>query len=185
MIKKVSLGFWVLVAALCVAGCLDERKQKDDLGTLRTKLSSTDYEVRKTAITQLLQTGKSRPLQKEEIRLLLPLFKSDTDWRIKVRITQVLPYANDKTLVLQPLLEALQERDEETSGGGNLQNYSCRALATLGDATALPAMKEWLKYLESNPKSFALLREALIEQANKCIAELNAEGEGVSPANKQ
>ena len=160
----ICLAFIVAVAVTAPTGL--------DLAALTKQLADPDYEVRKAAVTVLLAAGRERPLQKEEIDLLLPPFKSDPDWRIKVRICAVLPFAADKTEVLPQLLTALLERGDEASGGGNLQSYSCKALARIGDPKALPAMRAWLTFLNTNPKQFRLLREDLIKQAEQRIKEL-------------
>jgi len=143
-----------------------------DLADLKKKLADKDYKVRKAAVKVLLYAGQERRLNKEEIELLLPPFKSDPDWRIKVRIALVFPFAADKAQILQPLIQALQERDDDASGGGNLQISSCRALAEVGNQTALPAMREWLTFLKSNPQQFTLLRDDLIKQTTQRIKEL-------------
>jgi hypothetical protein len=69
-------------------------------------------------------------------------------------------------------MAALQERDDDASGGGNLQIYSCKALAKIGDPTALPAMREWLSYLKSNPKEFKSRMDDLIKMTGQSIREL-------------
>jgi HEAT repeat protein len=143
-----------------------------DLADQKERMSSPDYEMRKAVVTELLRTGETRPLSRDEITLLLPHFASDPDWRIKVRIASVLPFAAEKTQTLQPLVAALKERDDKASGGGNLQIASCRALAEIGDKAALPAMREWLAFLKSNPAHFKLLKDALIRQTEECIKEL-------------
>jgi hypothetical protein len=96
------------------------RATDQNLDELRQKLASPDYATRKAVVTELLKVGEKRPLNEEEIDLLLPHLKSDSDWRIKVRITAVLPYAKNPDWVLQPLISAIEDRDEKSSGGGNV-----------------------------------------------------------------
>lgn len=148
--------------------------QADELSmdSLKQQLASPDYETRKSAVTELLHTGEKRKLSKQEIDLLLPLLKSDPDWRIKVRITGVLPYAENADWVLTPLLDALNDRQEEGNGGGNVPSYACSNLSRLGDGRALKPMQEWLEYLESHPNVYPGLREKLIDNARKSISEL-------------
>lgn len=153
----------MLIAAVALA-----QRGELDLPGLKKQLADPDYEVRKAAVKVFLAAGRKRPLKKEEIGLLLPPFKSDADWRIKVRITAVLPFAADKAQVLPPLMA----RDDEASGGGNLQIYSCKALSRIGDPKALPAMREWLAFLNANPKEFKLLRDDLIKHTEQRIKEL-------------
>ncbi len=87
---------------------------------LRKQLASPDYETRKAAVSELLQTGQKRPLTKNEVDVLLPNLKSDSDFRIKVRIIGVLPYAADPNWVADPLIAALKDREDNSSGGGNV-----------------------------------------------------------------
>jgi hypothetical protein len=160
-----SLAF-SLPHALCAA--------EQDLEGLRQKLASPDYENRRSAVTELLYVGEKRPLKKEEIDLLLPHLQSDADWRIKVRITLVLPYAADRGWVLQPLIMALQDRDDKLGGGGNVPSGACRALARLGDSRGLQPIKDWLRFLESHPKAYGDLHDDLIRGAKESIAELKS-----------
>ena len=142
------------------------------LSHLKIQLADPDYEVRKAAVSRFLEVGRLRPLQKKEVKLLLSPFKSDLDWRIKVRITAVLPLAAEKTQVIAPLLDALRVRDDEACGGGNLQLYSCRALASIGDPKVLPEMQKWVAFLESNPKHFYWHTEDLVEMSQYHIDKL-------------
>ena len=169
--KKFTYPLVALLALVWPAG-----SQADELnvGDLKTRLSSSDYETRKSVVTELLQAGEKRPLKKEEIDLLLPHLRSDADWRIKVRITYVLPYAADREWVLQPLITALQDRDDKSSGGGNVPSYSCKALARLGDSRGLQPAEDWLRYLESHPKAYGDLDDDLVKLAKKHIAELKS-----------
>ena len=168
MMKQMTTSLCLMLiaaAALAQGGELD-------LPGLKKQLAHPDYAVRKAAVDVFLAAGRARPLKKQEIGLLLPPLKSDSDWRIKVRITAVLPFAADKAQVLPPLMAALRERGDEDSGGGNLQIYSCEALARIGDPKALPAMREWLAFLNANPKEFKLLKEDLIEHTRQRIKKL-------------
>jgi hypothetical protein len=145
-----------------------------NLDELRQILASPDYETRKTVVTELLHVGEKRPLDKEEVDLLLPHLKSDSDWRIKVRITAVLPYAKNPDWVLQPLISALEDRDVKSSGGGNVPLYACGALAHLGDSRGLQPVEGWLHYLESYPKVYGDSHDSLVKQTEKRIAELKS-----------
>src|SRR5712671_5087069 len=84
---------------------------------LRRDLASPVYETRVAAVTELLQMGQKKPLNKKEISLLLLPLKTD-EWRIKVRILLVLPFAANPDWVVEPIIGALQDRAEESSGGG-------------------------------------------------------------------
>jgi HEAT repeat protein len=160
------LAFWfVLLCAQVDAASLDNLKQR---------LASPDYETRKSAVSDLVQVGQTRKLTKQEIDLLLPHLKSDADWRIKVRITAVLPHAENTEWVLTPLLEALKDRDDASSGKGNVPSSACKSLARLGDARALKPMQEWLQFLQTNPEVYGNLRATYVQGAQKSIAELEA-----------
>ena len=168
MIKQwtILLSF-ILIALPAVA-----QPSELNLITLKKQLTNPDYEVRKAAVKEFYAVGSKRQLKKEEIEVLLSPFKSDDDWRIKVRISLVFPFAADKAQVLPSLISALRIRDDEASGGGNLQIYSCTALAEIGNSKALPAMREWLSFLNSNPEQFKENRDTLIKKTEKCIKEL-------------
>src|SRR5437868_12871951 len=97
------------------------------LDALRGKLRSPVYETRVAAVTELLHIGQEKPLSKEEVDLLLPHLKTD-EWRIKVRVLLVLPYAANPDWVLESIVGALQDTDEASSGGGNVPSGACRAL---------------------------------------------------------
>jgi hypothetical protein len=125
-------------------------------------------------VTELLNVGVKRPLDKEEVDLLLPHLKSDSDRRVKVRITLALPYAKDPDWVLQPLISALEDRDVESSGGGNVPLYASNALAQLGDSRGLQPVEGWLHYLESHPKAYGDLHDSLVKHTEKHLAELRS-----------
>lgn len=139
---------------------------------LRKQLTSPNYETRKAAVSELLETGQKRPLTKDEIDLLLPNLKSDSDWRIKVRIIGVLPYAADPNWVVDPLIAALKDTRDQSSGGGNVPSYACGALVKLGDARALQPMEDWLNYLKTNPNAYGELNKKLTEVTQQRIAAL-------------
>ena len=144
------------------------------LDGLRHKLASPVYETRVAAVTELLQMGQKKPLSKEEVDLLLPPLKND-EWRIKVRVLLVLPFSANPDWVLQPLISALQDREDESSGGGNVPSGACRALTKLGDSRGLKPCEDWLKFLESNPKAYGDLHASLVKKARQYIRELRQE----------
>jgi hypothetical protein len=47
-------------------------------------------------------------------------------------------------------------------------------LTGLGDKRGLQPSEEWLKYLESNPKTYGDLHDSLVEITKKHIAELKS-----------
>lgn len=149
------------------------------LDALREKLASPVYETRVAAVTELLEMGQQKPLSKEEVELLLPPLKTD-EWRIKVRVLLVLPYAADPEWVIQPIIGALQDRDEESSGGGNVPSGAARALAILGNSKGLQACEDWLKYLKSHPKAYGDLHASHEQQAREYIGELKRKIENTS-----
>lgn len=167
-----SKSICTLVMMFAVAWTEGSRAAEPSLDDLKARLASLDYETRKSAVTDLLYTGQKRPLSEQEINLLLPHLKSDSDWRIKVRITSVLPSAQNPEWVLTPLLDALQDRQSESSGEGNVPGYACKNLARLGNARALTPMREWLEYLESHPDIYPMARDDEIKQAKRWISEL-------------
>ena len=75
---------------------------------------------------------------------------------------------------------ALQDRDEESSGGGNVPSGACRALARLGNSKGLQACEDWLKYLKSHPKAYADLHASHEQQAREYIGELKRKLEKTS-----
>jgi hypothetical protein len=78
---------------------------------------------------------------------------------------------------LQPLVSAVEDRDEKSSGGGNVPSYACWALAQLGDSRGLEPAEDWLHYLESHPKVYGDLHESLVEHAEKHLGELKSKTE--------
>ncbi len=141
---------------------------------LRQKLSSTNSGNRVAAITEMLEMGEKRPLSKDEVALLIPHLKSDSDWSIKCRVTLVLPYAANPDWVLPSLISALQDRDEDSSGGGNVPSYACGALVRLGDSRGLQPIEDWLHYLDSHPKVYGDLHYKLVKHTKERIAELKS-----------
>src|SRR5260370_13490662 len=110
--------------------------------------------------------GQKKPLSKEQVDLLLPPLKTD-EWTIKVRVLLVLPFAANSDWVPEPLITALQDRDEDNSGRGNVPSGACRALVSLGDRRGLQACEDWLKYLKSHPKAYGDLHSSHFEMARK------------------
>jgi hypothetical protein len=70
------VGYLMVLALLSVSHilCADEQGLEES----RRKLASDDYEARKSAVTAMIEAGKSRHLSKEEIDLPLPCLKSDS-----------------------------------------------------------------------------------------------------------
>jgi hypothetical protein len=171
--KALSHAIFVLalLAALAPSASL---AADHSLDALRQKLSSTNYESRIAAVTEMLEMGQKRQLNKEEIDLLIPHLKSDSDWRIKCRVTLVLPYAANPDWVLPSLISTLQDRDEDSSGGGNVPSYACRSLVQLGDSRGLQPIEDWLAYLNSHPKAYGDLHDKLVKHTKLRIAELKS-----------
>jgi hypothetical protein len=144
------------------------------LEALRQKLSSTNYDSCTAAITEMLKMGEKQPLSKNEVELLIPHLKPDSDWRIKCQVTLVLPYAANPDWVLPSLISALQDRDEDSSGGGNVPLYACGALARLGDSRGLKPIEDWLAYLDSHPKAYGDVHDKLVKGTSKQIAKLKS-----------
>lgn len=163
------LGALLVCSDPCASWAADQ-----NLNQFCQELASTNYETRAAAVTEMHHLGEKRPLNKEEIDLLLPHLKSDSDWRIKCRVTLVLPLAANSDWVLQPLISALQDRGENRSGGGNVPSYACGALARLADSRGLQPVEDWLHYLESHPKAYGDLHESLVKKAQKVIEELKS-----------
>jgi hypothetical protein len=160
----------MLLSLLFVPNMLCAGEQ--DFEEIRHKLASGDYEIRKSAVHELIDAGKAHKLSRKEIDLLLPCLKSDSDWRIKVESAMALLYARDSDWVIDPLIAALQDRGEKSSGSGNVPLYASDTLAELGDSRALKPLREWLKYLESNPNIYPHSRTLLIERTKKLIVKL-------------
>ena len=148
--------------------CADELRLND----LKARLASPDSKTRFAAATDLLNLGKARPLKKEEIDLVLPHLEADPDWTIKVRVCEILPYAENPHWVIGPLIEAL--KDTQAGGEGNVPGWSCRALGRVGDESALKPMREWLQFLETHPGVYGTNRDDWIRGTKKWIAELEA-----------
>jgi hypothetical protein len=83
-----------------------------------------------------------------------------------------LLYAKDSESVIEPLIAAMQDRDEKSSGEGNVPLYASGTLVELRDARALKPLYEWLEYIESNPGVYPHTRKALIEGTKRHIAKL-------------
>src|SRR5690242_7576303 len=149
----------------------------DSLDALHQKLSSTNYESRVAAVTEMMEMGDKRPLRKDEVDLLIPHLKSDSDWRIKCRVTLVLPFAANRDWVLQPLVSALQDRGEESSGNGDVPLAACHALVRLGDKRGLQPIQDWLHFLESYPNIYGDLHNPLVNSTKKCLKELKSKVE--------
>src|SRR5450432_244590 len=98
-LRNVYIG--ILVALLTLPFSRVLLAQNQNLEELRQKISSPNYETRRSVATNLFYIGEKRPLTKEEIDLLIPHLKSDADWRIKVYITSALPYSANPDWVLQ------------------------------------------------------------------------------------
>ncbi len=144
---------------------------EDNLNAIRHELASPVYETRVGAVTQLLHMGQKQRLDKDAIDLLLLPLKKD-EWRIKVRVLLVLPFSANPDWVIQPLIEALRDREEESSGGGNVPSGACKALATLGDPRGLKPCEDWLGFLKSHPKAYGDLHDSHVEQAKQYVADL-------------
>ena len=170
MIRKTLPPLVAMLLSLSFAHGLCTGDEGIDI--LRRNMASPDYETRKSVVTNVFYQGEKRPLKKDEIDLLLSDLKSDTDWRIKVKIICALRYAENTDWVLQPLIAALQDREETSSGQGNVPVYASKALVRLGDARAIEPLREWLQYLERHPDAYPDLREIIIENANADVAAL-------------
>jgi hypothetical protein len=168
--KPKTLAF---IAAMAVTLSLGQTKAlaQENLENIRHSLASPIYEARVDAVTELLRLGLNQPLNKAAIDLLLPALKRD-DWRIKVRILLVLPFSANHDWVIQPLIESLCDREEESSGSGNVPSGACKALARLDDERGLKPCEDWLQFLWSHPKAYGNLHGPHVDQAKKYIAEL-------------
>ena len=113
-----------------------------DLLHLKSELADPDYEVRRAAVTQFLATGRKRPLREEEIELLLPPFRSDPDWRIKVRISEARVNASSSDSVTSFFLKTETKATDRAPSA----NMSLSRLGTLKAVTkasvARPAPKK-------------------------------------------
>jgi hypothetical protein len=143
---------------------------EDNLDAIRHEMASPVYETRVGAVTQLLHMGQKQRLDKDAIDLLLLPLKKD-EWRIKVRVLLVLPFSANPDWVIQPLIEALRDREEESSGGGNVPSGACKALATLGDPRSLKPCEDWLGFLNSHPKGYSGILVAGLEQKGRKLLE--------------
>src|SRR5262249_10847352 len=144
---------------------------QENLENIRHGLASSVYEARVDAVTELLRLGLNQPLNRAAIDLLLPALKRD-DWRIKVRILLVLPFSANRDWVIHPLIETLGDREEESSGSGNVPSGACKALSKLDDERGLKPCEDWLQFLSSHPTAYKDLHKAHVDQAKKYIAEL-------------
>lgn len=143
-----------------------------DLDALAKRLTAPARLDRVSVVNEFRTVATNRPLTRAETQLLLKVFTADPDWSVRVRACVLLPFAEDKTLVMAHLLAALKERDDDKTGSGNVPHAACRALCEIGDPQALPAIREWLQFLRDNPKKFKHTRKQLISSAEKWIREL-------------
>lgn len=169
-----SLANVVLCGLLLSATPVAQRAAATGTMELRRYMESSDPGTRAYAAIEYYHLGKeTRRLTKEEIDILLAHLKSDSEPDVKLKVTLALPYAENTDWVVGPLIAALKDRDDVSSGGGNVPAYAAVALAKTGDTRALKPMREWLEYIESNPSVYRERRQSLIVATNKAISELS------------
>lgn len=161
------------IAIMILFGSLLSADSAQGPTDLQKYMESPDYRTRWYAAREYYHLGKeTRRLNREETVALVAHLKSDPECGVKILVTLALPYAEDKDWVVRPLIDALRDRDEASSGGGNVPAYAAAALAAIGDARALQPMREWLDYLKSNPRVYPHSRDLLMRIANRDISVL-------------
>jgi hypothetical protein len=132
-------------------------------------------------IRQLHEAAKKSPLSPDEAREVLFEVMHAEDFRIRVRAMAILPHLREREEAIATLRLALRERDEN----GVIPTYAASYLAAMKATDAIDDLREWLAYLESEQPYDSDVRETLINNGKKRLAELSASIEAPSAITKE
>lgn len=154
--QKYFLYFITIITSVFIFGC-SASKDKDvktteiDKKALIEGLSSKEYKTRTAILSKLILYGVKNPLSKEFVDVLLVQLNQEKDWAIKVRIISALGQAADKEAVIPTLIRCLSDREDESSGSGNVPVSAARVLSEIGNPKAIAPLQDWIEYLKNNP----------------------------------
>jgi hypothetical protein len=137
-------------------------------------LTSSTYEVRRDALSRLATRARTQPLTAAEASAVLQLVRHDPDWRIKVRALPVLPLLREREEAVTALITALNDRDPNSSGGGNVPAYACSVARQMKDARTADALRNLLHDVEQEQPYPPPTRTLISKLAHEALASFSA-----------
>ena len=126
---------------------------------------ASDYPQNVQKITRLEETAATSQPSSADVSELFDQALHDPDFRIRVRAMAVFPYLRDREKAIDVLITCTHDHDPATSGDGNVPLYAALYLADMGAVRAIPDVKNWIDFLNANPKYFTTRQDQVLKQA--------------------
>jgi HEAT repeat protein len=132
--------------------------------------------AKRERITALLERAQTAPPTSAEAQEMFGLVLNDPAFNVRVRAMAVLPFVRERDRAIDVLLDALEDRDPETSGSGNVPLYATTYLADMNATRAVPAIEDWLAFLENQKPYGDEMRSMMVKKGKEDLARLKGGG---------
>lgn len=133
-----------------------------------------EYTAKRQRITAMLERAPTAPPTSAEAGELFAWVRDDPAFNVKVRAMAVLPFVKEREQAIDVLIEALKDRDPDSSGSGNVPLYATTYLADMQATRALPAIEDWLTFLEKQTPYRPETAASLLQKGKEDLAKLKA-----------
>jgi hypothetical protein len=88
----------------------------------------------------------------------------------------VLPFVRERERAIDVLVTATKVRGPESSGSGNVPLYATTYLADMNATRAIPAIEDWLSFLEAQKPYSDEMRATMVKKGKEDLARLKGGG---------
>src|ERR1700733_14052259 len=147
----------LLLAVVIFAWVVDHRRLEGRIEENATACSKEwalnwrYHEFRAAWTSALLESAQKASPPPDVTAEVIEAVRHDPDWSIKIRAMAILPYVSEREQAIDVLIEATKDRDDESSGDGNVPLYATTYLAEMKATRAIDAIEDWVAFLKQDP----------------------------------
>jgi hypothetical protein len=169
----------VAVVALAFGWWADHRRMDSRVIEWASECNKLDqkmwqyHKFRAAWTTSVLTTAQSNPPSPEVAAEVIDTVRNDPDFSIKVRAMAILPFLREREQAVDALIEATKDREDESSGSGNVPLYAGTYLAEMKATRAIDALADWVAYIKKQ-WPYETERDAVLKKSQQDLDDLKA-----------
>jgi hypothetical protein len=123
-----------------------------------------------------LDRAQTTPPTAAEAEEMFGFMRDDPAFNVRVTAMAVLPFVRERERAIDVFIAALKVRNPEVSDSGNVPLYATTYLADMKATRAVPAIEDWLAFLESQKPYGDEMPSMMVKKGTEDLARLKGGG---------